>query len=331
MKHVIVLFLALLLLTGCSSKKRVVAAKVLPTWYTQESKSNASTLYSVGEGEDKEQAIANALSAMASTLSVSISSEFNTKSVVRDGTISSMQTDSTNEIQSQVQKVRISNYQIVHAKEFGFQRYLVALSSNKERLFSSLNKEIMQKFDTVQSKFEDAQKYNMIKRLSIYKDAKEETADVKNTLLVMNSLKPRFNDKAYIDKLAEVENRYENLLSKITCSIDSNEQAINLMPSIANGLSLENYKIVKKANDNNHFKIRVVASITSARSYGFDLARSAISITVKDHQGTVIGSNKLNITGQSTQGYQIAKENVAVKLNAKILQEGIANIIGLEL
>jgi len=34
---------------------------------------------------------------------------------------------------------------------------------------------------------------------------------------------------------------------------------------------------------------------------GFSLARSAINLTVEDPSGTTIGSNKLNITGQSTQ------------------------------
>ena len=332
MKNILVVFLALFILSGCSSKKRVVVApKTLPTWYTNEIKSNATTLYSVGEGEDKAQAIANALSNMAATLSVSISSEFSTKSVVRDGTISSVQTDSINEIQSKVKRIRISNYQIINTKEFGFQKFLVAIQSDKEKLFSSLSKEIEQNFDIIQIKYEESKQFNLVKRISIYKNAKESTANVKNTLIVMNSLKPSFDDTRYIRELLEIENRYDSLLSKITFSIDANNDARKLMPSIANGLSLSKYKISKKAKGKNHFRIRLNASTVKARSYGFTLARSAISITVKDHTDKVIGSNKLNITGQSTQGYEVAKENVSVKLNAKVIQQGIEEIIGLEL
>ena len=61
------------------------------------------------------------------------------------------------------------------------------------------------------------------------------------------------------------------------------------------------------------------------------MARSVITITIKDNTGAIIGSNKLNITGQSSQGYGIAKENVAMKLNALIKEKGIAEVIGLEL
>jgi len=332
MKIFLILFMSLLIFSACSSKKRVVAeAKTLPSWYTNQTKSDRNTLYSVGEGEDKASAIANALNNMASTLSVSIESDFNTKSVVRDGLVSSVQRDSTSEIRSKVKKIRIGDYQIIHAQEFGFLRYIVAVKSDKYKLFTSLDKEISQNFSIIQRKYEEAEEFNTLKKLSIYKKAKESLANIKNTLIVMHTLNPGFDDTAYLSKALEIENRYESLLSKITFSIDANEDAKNLMASVANGLSLEKYKIIKKPAGKNHFQIRIVSSTSQAASYGFTLARSAISITVKDNESAVIGSNKLNLTGQSTQGYAIAKENVAVKLNAKILETGIVKVLGLEL
>lgn len=332
MRFILSLFLVLLVLTGCSSKKRVVSpVKTLPIWYTSPQISNTNTLYALGEGEDKNEAIANALSTMLATLSVSIESEFNTKSVVRDGSVSSMQTDSTNEIRTKVQKLRISDYQIIHAQEFGFQNFLAAIKSDKKKIFSSLNKEITQKIDIIQRKYEESLKYNLLKQLSLYKEAKDSTSSMKNILLVMNSLNPSFNDSRYLSQIFEIEKRYEDLLSQITFSITSNQDAKILRPSISNGLSLDKYKIVRKTNTQNHFNIFIKSVTSKARSYGFNLARSAISIVVKNHKGVVVGSNKLNITGQSTQGYAIAKENVAMKLNAKIIEDGIAKIIGLEL
>ena len=80
-----------------------------------------------------------------------------------------------------------------------------------------------------------------------------------------------------------------------------------------------------------HFNIMIKSDIQRASSYGFTLARSAISITIKDSSGAVIGSNKLNITGQSSQDFGIAKENIALKLNALIEKEGIAKVIGLQI
>ncbi len=60
--------------SGCSSTKPqvVVKERTLPSWYTNPPLSNTIELYALGEGKNKKEAIAQALSFMASTLSVSI-------------------------------------------------------------------------------------------------------------------------------------------------------------------------------------------------------------------------------------------------------------------
>jgi len=331
MRILISLFLALIVLSGCGSQKRVVVQKKqLPVWYANPTKSTSTTLYSVGEGQNKQEAVANALNNMASTLSVSLSSEFNTKSVVKDGTIESYQTTSTNEVNTKVNTIRITNYEVINSNDFSFKRYLAEVKSDKRKLFIGLKQEIDQKLTMIQNENIEVKNYNAIKKLVTYKDAKISTSDIKTTLLVMSSLNPSFNDANYINKLQEIQNRYDRLLSKISFSIDSNNDAKNLKSSIANGLSAKKYSI-KNASGINHFKIHLLSETSKAKSYGFDLARSAISITVKDNKGVIVGSNKLNITGQSTQGYAIAKENVAIKLNSMIKKDGIAKIIGLEI
>jgi len=331
MKIFIGLFLALIFLSGCGSQKRIVVQKrELPAWYVNPTKSTPNTLYAVGEGQNKQEAVANALNNMASTLSVSLSSEFNTKSVVKDGIIESQQTTSVSEINTKVSTIRITNYEVINSKDFSFKRYLAEVKSDKRKLFTGLKKEIDQKLEIIKNKNIEVQNYNAIKKLATYKDAKLSTSDIKSTLLVMNSLNASFNDASYIDKLQKIDNRYDKLLSKISFSINSNRDAKNLKSSIANGLSVKKYNI-KNSSGINHFKIYLSSKTLKAKSYGFDLARSAISITVKDSNGVMVGSNKLNITGQSTQGYKIAKENVAMKLNGIVKKDGIAKVIGLEI
>lgn len=331
MKILISLVIALFILSGCGSSKRVVIEKKeLPAWYINPFKTTSSTLYSVGEGENKTEAIANALNSMTSTLNVSISSEFNTKSVVKEGSLESYQSTSTNEVKSKVEKISISHYEVVNSKDFGFKRYLVSIKSDKRKLFEGLKKELQLKFKLIENRNIEVENYNAIKQLSIFKDARKSTADVKNIIAVMGSLNPSFSANIYMDKLQNIENRYEKLLSKISFSVDSNRDAVKLKPVILNGLSLKKYSI-KKNGSNNHFKILISSNTAKARAYGFDLARSAIAITVKDSAGVIIGSNKLNITGQSTQGYKIAKESVAMKLNEMVKKEGIAKVIGLDI
>lgn len=332
MKTIALISTILLLLTGCGTQKRVVVAepKELPSWYKTPIQHSHSTLYGVGEGENSNDAIANALNSIASTLSVYISSEFNTKSIVKDGADESYRSTSINEVKSSVNKIRISSYEVIESQKIGFKKYIALVKTDKRKLFESLKDELDQKFTIINNKKTDIQNYNAIKQLNIYKEAKESIADIENTLLVMKVLQKDFDDSFYLKKLKEVNQRYEQLLSSITFSVESNDQAQNLKAPIRKGLSAKTLTL-KQNSGRNHFKIYISSTGQKASSYGFNLIRSAIEITVKDYKGAVIGSNKLNITGQSTQGYAVAKENVAAKLNAMVEKEGIAKVIGLEL
>ena len=90
----IVLIALLFSVNACSSKRRVVAVqKSFPIWYENPKKSTSNTLYAVAEGENKSDAVANALNEIVSTLSISISSEFNTKSVVKEGIVDPLATE----------------------------------------------------------------------------------------------------------------------------------------------------------------------------------------------------------------------------------------------
>lgn len=101
----------LLFLSGCGADKRVVIAKKkeIPSWYEHPPKSSSSELYAVGSGRDKQTAITDALTQMVSTLSVSVSSKFSAKTVVREGSVNSSSGVYIDESTSEVKNIRISN------------------------------------------------------------------------------------------------------------------------------------------------------------------------------------------------------------------------------
>ena len=331
MKTILTLFLTIFVLAGCTSQKRVVVNnKELPSWYENPMKSTNTALYAVSQGDTKATAVNRALNEILARLSVSISSEFNTKTEVTRGSAETYNVSSSNEIKARINEIRISNYEIVNANDFGFERYLVQVKVDKRKLFLSLQNELEQKFTIIENEKIQAQNYNAIKKLNTYTKALESLDYINNALMVMNSLDSNFDDSLLLKKVVAVQNRYDLLLSKISFSINSNKDAKNLKSSISKGLSAKNYK-VNNSLGKNHFNIYLSSNTSKAFSYGFNLARSAISITVKDYRGNVVGSNKLNITGQSTQGERIAKENVAMKLNAMLKTNGIAKTIGLDI
>lgn len=326
------ILLGLLFLTGCGTSKQIdlrVKAKV-PAWYAKPPLVTQTTLYAIGEAPNKDEAIVNALNNMASTLSVSVASKFSSKEVVQEGINSSHQLTASNEIQSNVKKLRISNYVVLEYKELGYRKHIVLIKSDKQKLFESLKNELDNKFALIDKQRETVGRYHAIKQLSMYKKNKTDLANVPNTLIVMNVLNSSFDGKDYINKYEAVNSDYGKLLSSITFGIQGDPESSALVAPVGQGISAKKLRI-QYATGKKHFIITITSKIEKARAYGFTLARSAIYIMVRDYRGSIIGSNKLNIIGQSTQGYEIAKENIAIKLNEMIKKDGISKVIGLDL
>ncbi|MCW8895243.1 LPP20 family lipoprotein [Sulfurimonas sp.] len=305
---IIAILVGLLFLTGCGSQKNmnIVQKKVVPTWYVNPPKTTLTTLYAIGEAANKDEAVANALNNMTSALSASVATQLNSE------------------------KLRISSYELLESTELGFRQHIVLITSDKQKLFESLKSELEQKFALIEKETEPLDRYHAIKQLSIYSKAKSNVQNVENTLIVMNVLNSGFDGKEYLDKASRINSDYDKLISSITFTIESNSEAKNLESLIANGLSEKKLQI-KYGTGKKHFVITVTSKNQKAFSRGFTIASAEIDIRTRDYRGSVIGSNKLNIIGESTQGYEIAKENVAIKLNEMIKKDGIANVIGLDL
>lgn len=316
---------------GCGSAKRVeVAQKQLPSWYEHPPRSTSSELYAVGEGKSKREAIDNALALLASTLSVSISSDFNAKTVVKEGRVNSSDATYVNQTQSEVKKIRITNYQLLNAAQLGFKRVAVLVKAEKQALFSGLKNELDEQFAVIESRQKNIQKQNALKQLGFYNKSLQELQNLQNTLSVMKVLQKNFDTYIYLQKREALQEKRDAILNKISFSIKADAGAKRFVSAVESGLSKEKFRI-KKSADKYHFSVFISAKIKRAQAYGFNIARAEISLTTKDSDGQIIATNLLHIDGQSSQGYEIALQDVTKKLNAKIEKEGIFKILNLNI
>ena len=325
MKYIFLFLSIFMFFTGCSSHKQkvVIKAKELPSWYLKPKQNDKNTLYATGEGKDRQEAIQDALNILSSYLSVHVSSKFSSKVVQERGFI-------TSEINSDVSKIRITSYDIVKAQEFSFERYIVLIKCEKKKLFKSLKKELDQKFDFVEKDKDKASSYNIVKQFKICKEAKNSLKDVKNTLIVLSVLDDGFDSSKYIEKLKDIERDYEKLQSLMSFSVEADSSSQMLKEVLLSGLSAKSLQVLGSGvNSMEHLKIEIRSKVKHLKSYGFFLSKFSIFITVKDYKNTIIGSNKLNITGQSVKSYEIAEENVSQKLYEKMQKDGVEKIIGL--
>lgn len=315
---------------GCGSQKEVSIApsqKVLPQWYENPPLSNATSLYAVGEGKDKDEAIANALNYMVSTLSVSIESTYNAKTTVKEGSSTSKEGVYTSDISSNVKKIRISNYEVIEAQTLGFKKFAVLIRSDKQKLFSSLESELDQTFALVNSEEKNLAN-DALQKYLFYKKLKQELDNIPNTLIVMKELKGGFSGEKYLTQLSEIDKKYNYYKSSISFSVRSNVK--NLNTPIEKALSKQSFH-VKNTNSSMHYTIILDANVQQANAYGFTLARAEVQIVTKDPKGANIASNVLHLTGQSSQGYGVALQDLVRVLNEKIQQEGLDKVLNLNI
>lgn len=332
LKQVLFLLALILVFIGCSSKKpaKDVQLKPVPSWYITPPVSNDRMLYATGEGTSKEIAVKDALNNMASTLSVSVASQFESSATERRGIVNRSDVTVSNAIQSDVKKIRISNYTVVEYEMRTMLEHYVLIKSDKDKLFTSLKNELDRKFAQINEKEKTYKKLNVLERINFYKEASDSLQEIENTLVVMDVLHPGFDTSAYTVQSNRIHKAYKDTKGAVSLSIDSDDNSQRLVSPIKAALGKRGYSFAKRT-DSNHLTITIQSDIESANAMGFILARSAIRITVTTNQGVVIGGNKLNITGQSTQSYAIAKENIAIQLNNDIKEKGIENILGVKL
>ncbi|WP_297440773.1 LPP20 family lipoprotein [Sulfurimonas sp.] len=321
-----------LFLTACGSDKRVVIDKhaQIPSWYLNPPKSEGSVMYALGEGKSKREAIDNALSLMASTLSVSISSTFDAKTIVKEGRVNSSEATYVNQTLSEVKKIRIVNYEILNAAKLGFKRMAVLVRADKRKVFLGLKDDLDQRFLILQNEQNSLQQEDALKKLFFYEKSLQKLADVPDILAVMKVLNQNFDQKLYLQKLHEYKNSYNTLHSKITFSLIAVPNAVMLKKPIAKGLSVEGFTLADK-KDSFHYKIFINANIAKANSYGFSIARAEITLITKDNHDNVVATNLLHITGQSSQGYAIALQDLSKKFDTLVKDKGVKKVLSLNI
>lgn len=318
-----------LLLAGCGATKEIepAAKKELPSWYQAPPVSNSMTLYSIGEGKDKKEAIANALNYMASTLSISISSTYRAKTKVKEGLVNSQEGEYNSDISSDVKKIRISNYEVMQAKSLGFKRYAVLIRSDKHKLFTSLQQELDQTISLAHSKEKNLSADPLGKYL-FYKELTKQFESLPNTLVIMKELNSGFNSAKYLQTINEVDKKYKYYQSNISFSVTSNVK--NLNTPIEKALSKRSFR-VNNSTTKMHYKVSVDTSVTKANAYGFTLARAELHIVTRNYKGVSVASNILHLVGQSSQGYSVALQDLVRQLNDKIQKDGLDKVLNLNI
>ena len=313
MKLSFIFIAVLLLLVGCSKPPTVeVPPKPQPLWMTNPP-ADASSLYGVGEGVDKETALANALNSIASTLSVSVKSKLTTDTrVYTYNGVENYTRDDEQKVALHVKELRLSNYEILESEKIGFNSYAVLVKAYKSALFKSLKDETDKTITLLKNDESTSKSANILEQFYFYEHASYVSDDLFYKSLVLKVLKPSFDDGYIMAEINSINESFSKLKSNITFSVTADKESQNLIDPFKSILSDRGFQIGQK-EDRYHLHVSITSNTVFTHAYGFNLARSAINIDIRDSKNKIVLSKKVDIIGQSSQGNEVAKQDVAIK------------------
>jgi hypothetical protein len=335
-RSIYIVFVGLvLLLSACggstpqvSTEQLLESKSELPSWYENPPASDGNVLYGVGEGVNKDDAVAHALSDILARLNVSISSSFSSKKVVREGSAtSSVDAVYVDKISSIVQTININSYDIVAYKKLGFKKYAALVKVDKKEFARALQKDIQRSLQ-IASSLDSLQGVDALHTLQAYKKRLKALEGLENKLAVLSELKSDVDEQYYLQKYAALQKSYEKLRQSITFWIIADFSP--LAEPLKKGLTKEQF-VIENKHDSKHFDIYIKTDITKSSAYGFIIARANVTLTTKESKKKIIATNSLLLVGRSSQSFVVAKQDLVKSFNEKIQEEGIFKILGLDI
>ena len=322
MKKLFFAYIVAVLCVGCATPKphERVQHQQLPKWYIKPPVSTATTLYGIGEGRDRHEAIADALAYLASTLSVSVGSSYSTKTTLHNDKLDTIYRSN---IETKVIPLRIGNYQVLQEQKLGFEHYAVLIASDKAHLFSNLLTELQYKIQLYKAKQKTMRNSEPLQQYVFYQQAKKHLASLPNILVVMQELDHRFDPKEFLKVLDDIERHLALSKKKTTFVISSDVPGLDV--AVAKALGKQGFGVKNTA----YYQVEIHSSIKKVQAYGFVLARAQIKIVTKNRYKDRVASNVVHIVGQSSQSYSVALQDLVRKFDEKLEKDGVAKLLNL--
>ena len=279
-----IFFFIFILLAGCAHNKPAVAKpKPMPAWYLNPPQSNNKIVYVTGAGINKKEALLNALSNFISRYSVTISSQFQSKSQDFGGGIADK--NAAYNIKATVKKFEVSNYEIVKTERYKFDQFLVLIKVDTNKLYENVKNKLDNRFEEYKSAYKNILQENPLKQLIDLQKLSSKLENEKNYIYILKTMNQNFNSNQYLSFINKVKNRLDSLKNSIHVQISSNN--FKIVEDIKRYLTSNGINIGSS-------QIKLIADVKKRKSSTMNLIVYEVYLTTK-YRGSIVGSNYFKI------------------------------------
>lgn len=331
-KHIVTAALAVAVLVGCGSSAPAPVLekeKALPSWFTNPKQNDTQYLYAVAGGTSDQEAKAKALAAMVEKLSVSVESSFEKQTTItRHGRNASSSETLTSDIKTEVGKIGISNYEVVHSDKLGYKNFVAMVKADRSKLVATLKKSLKSKMDALDIKVNNIARQDILKQLFSYAQAYEEAKGLTTEIMVTGELDKSFNTTKSLEYINAIYTKYLNVKSNVKFYITATRDASAYADKIKDALA-QDYNVVS-SNTQGAINIQCSLNMSQANSPIGLIATMDIKVDVLSN-GRSIGGNTLSIKAKAKGNKSATLSRGALSFGQEIKEKGIITILGIKL
>ncbi len=319
-------------LVGCGSSAPapvVEKEKPLPGWFTNPKQNDTQYLYAVAGGTSDQEAKAKALAAMVEKLAVSVQSSFEKQTTItRHGRNASSNETLTSNIKTEVGKISISNYEVVHSDKLGYKNHVCMVKANRSKLVATLKKSLKSKMDALDIKVKNIGRQDILKQLFSYAQAYESAKGLTTEIMVTGELDKSFNTTKSLEYINAIYSKYLNVKSNVKFYVSSVGDHAAFADKIKDALA-QDYTVVTRLGSG---VIKINCSLSLSRAYSpiGNITTMDIKIDVLS-RGKKIGGNTFVVNAKTKSNKKATLSRGALSFEKEIKEKGIIKILGIKL
>jgi len=300
--------------------------QTMPKWYSSPVSDTQSDWIEAGVGINKDEAIRNALSNIASKISVTVNSNFT--DILRENSGIS---ESFNEsfVEVTTESIQLPGYEIQKIQE-SMDKVYVLIRVSKHQFINDKINDFRIKNKAIQNMYSQMKTGHPLTAIKGKNKINKMISQAMSTAILLS----RFNQSFAIDKCLKeymtYQSKIQSILSSINIFIKSDTHSKLLASHIKELLTAENFHVVDQLSNSDNAAIIYLEGHHKKLNIDNEyLVKITMDILVKTPSNRTLSKKQHTFTGSSLIGYETAIQNAAQAFYIKSKREGIYKTLGL--
>ena len=319
-----------LLLSGCQQAKPTAQSTVIiPAWFISPPQDNQVTLFGVGDGKTKDDAIQGALSNLAGKLGTEIHANETLTKTQYTSSYRYKEEINQQTIESTIHKITLNQYKVNELKQVGYQQFLALVSSNK----LLLSKSLQQTLDLQIANYETAKLSlsNLVgfSRFQFYAKQKQTLTEFNNNLsalLTLNKSSYIQHQQAYQTYLNDVQSNFAKSKQETVFYINHPSSAKHIEKVISDKVLQAGLKTTLNANEATNI-IEITTRLKQTKAYEFIILREHVELKSTE-KNQASGGNQFTLKGQGLS-LQQAQQQLAINFKKQLQLSNLQTALGI--